>query len=211
MPRPASRACEGRRGRMLRSRSRAREGHWPGSPRAGRAVAFPHAPRSLRAARMLWRQLCASRGCRLPASLPQPATCSLAPTGAARVATLRVCTTHQAWTVGRSLATAAHPALALGRLNHLAIAVPDLQASVALYRDVLGAQVSEPESLPEHGVTVVFVELPNTKIELLHPYGDKSPIQGFLDKNPSGGAFLGAAVAPRRSSIAARKNQTATC
>jgi hypothetical protein len=81
-----------------------------------------------------------------------------------------------------------NPALALGRLNHLAVAVPDLEASISLYRDVLGAKVSEPESLPEHGVTVVFVELPNTKIELLYPYGDKSPIQGFLDKNPAGGA-----------------------
>lgn len=91
--------------------------------------------------------------------------------------------------VRRTLSAAANPALALGRLNHLAIAVPDLKASVALYRDVLGAKVSEPESLPDHGVTVVFVELPNTKIELLYPYGDRSPIQGFLDKNPSGGAF----------------------
>ena len=140
---------------------------------------------------MLWRQLCASRSRQLPASLLQPAACSLAPRGAARVATPRECTAHQARTARCSLATAAHPSLALGRLNHLAIAVPDLEASVALYRDVLGAQVSEPESLPEHGVTVVFVELPNTKIELLYPYGDKSPIQGFLDKNPSGGAFLG--------------------
>ena len=75
----------------------------------------------------------------------------------------------------------------IGRLNHVAIAVPDLAAATATYRDAMGAKVSEPEDLPEHGVTVVFVELPNTKIELLHPLGDKSPIQGFLDKNTSGG------------------------
>ena len=69
----------------------------------------------------------------------------------------------------------------------MAVAVPDLHEGISLYRDVLGATVSEPEALPEHGVTVVFVELPNTKIELLHPLGDKSPIQGFLEKNPAGG------------------------
>lgn len=75
----------------------------------------------------------------------------------------------------------------IGRLNHVAIAVPDLKASTATYRDTLGAAVSQPLDLPEHGVTVVFVELPNTKIELLHPLGDGSPIAGFLEKNPSGG------------------------
>lgn len=75
----------------------------------------------------------------------------------------------------------------IGRLNHVAIAVPDLAAATATYRDTLGAAVSEPQPVPEHGVTVVFVNLPNTKIELLHPLGEKSPIQGFLDKNPSGG------------------------
>ncbi len=75
----------------------------------------------------------------------------------------------------------------IGRLNHVAIAVPDLAAASALYRDTLGAKVSEPQPVEEHGVTVVFIELPNTKIELLHPLGEKSPIQGFLDKNPSGG------------------------
>lgn len=75
----------------------------------------------------------------------------------------------------------------IGRLNHVAIAVPDLVAASTLYRDTLGAKVSEPLPVPEHGVTVVFVELPNTKVELLHPLGEKSPIQGFLDKNPSGG------------------------
>jgi methylmalonyl-CoA/ethylmalonyl-CoA epimerase len=75
----------------------------------------------------------------------------------------------------------------IGRLNHVAIAVPDLAAASAHYRDGLGAEVSAPQALPEHGVTVVFVELPNTKIELLHPLGENSPIKAFLDKNPSGG------------------------
>jgi methylmalonyl-CoA/ethylmalonyl-CoA epimerase len=75
----------------------------------------------------------------------------------------------------------------IGKLNHVAIAVPDLGAATALYRDTLGAKVSAPVPQPAHGVTVVFVELPNTKIELLHPMGEKSPIAGFLEKNPSGG------------------------
>jgi len=75
----------------------------------------------------------------------------------------------------------------IGRLNHVAIAVPDLEAATAKYRDVLGAKVSAPQDEPDHGVTVVFVELPNTKVELLYPLGEKSPIQGFLDKNPNGG------------------------
>lgn len=75
----------------------------------------------------------------------------------------------------------------IGRLNHVAIAVPDLQAAIAQYRDVLGANVGAPQDEPDHGVTVVFIELPNTKIELLYPLGDNSPITGFLDKNPSGG------------------------
>ncbi|SOD93767.1 methylmalonyl-CoA epimerase [Caenispirillum bisanense] len=75
----------------------------------------------------------------------------------------------------------------IGRLNHVAIAVPDLDAAIATYRDVLGAKVSKPVAQPAHGVTVVFIELPNTKIELLHPLGEKSPIQGFLDKNATGG------------------------
>jgi methylmalonyl-CoA/ethylmalonyl-CoA epimerase len=75
----------------------------------------------------------------------------------------------------------------IGRFNHVAIAVPDLEAAVATYRDVLGAKVSAPQDEPEHGVTVVFIELPNTKVELLYPLGEKSPIQGFLDKNPGGG------------------------
>jgi methylmalonyl-CoA/ethylmalonyl-CoA epimerase len=75
----------------------------------------------------------------------------------------------------------------IGRLNHVAIVVPDLAAATATYRDTLGATVSATEDLRDHGVTTVFVELPNTKIELLHPFGENSPIQGFLDKNPSGG------------------------
>ena len=75
----------------------------------------------------------------------------------------------------------------LGRLNHVAIAVPDLEAATAIYRDTLAARVSQPQALPEHGVTVVFIELDNTKIELLEPLGDNSPITSFLAKNPSGG------------------------
>ncbi|WP_304620467.1 methylmalonyl-CoA epimerase [Paracoccus sediminilitoris] len=75
----------------------------------------------------------------------------------------------------------------IGRLNHVAIAVPDLEAAAAQYRDTLGAHVGPPQDEPDHGVTVVFIELPNTKIELLYPLGDESPIQGFLDKNPAGG------------------------
>jgi methylmalonyl-CoA/ethylmalonyl-CoA epimerase len=75
----------------------------------------------------------------------------------------------------------------IGRLNHVAIVVPDLVAAASLYRDALGARVSAPEPLPAHGVTVVFVELPNSKIELLEPLGADSPVRGFLDKNPAGG------------------------
>ncbi|MGE4219615.1 MAG: methylmalonyl-CoA epimerase [Alphaproteobacteria bacterium] len=75
----------------------------------------------------------------------------------------------------------------IGRLNHVAIAVPDLEAAAAVYRGTLGARVTAPETLPEHGVTVVFVELPNTKIELLKPFGEDSPIASFLARNPSGG------------------------
>jgi methylmalonyl-CoA/ethylmalonyl-CoA epimerase len=75
----------------------------------------------------------------------------------------------------------------LGRVNHVALVVPDLASATAAYRDTLGATVSLPQALPEHGVTVVFVELPNTKIELLEPLGENSPIAAFLDKNPSGG------------------------
>ena len=75
----------------------------------------------------------------------------------------------------------------IGKLNHVAIVVPDLAAASAVYRDSLGAQVSAPVELPEHGVTTVFVTLPNTKIELLHPLGANSPIAKFLAANPSGG------------------------
>ena len=75
----------------------------------------------------------------------------------------------------------------IGRLNHVAIAVPDLEAAAAQYRKTLGAKVSEPMDEPDHGVTVVFVELPNTKVELLHPLGESSPIAPFLERNPSGG------------------------
>jgi methylmalonyl-CoA/ethylmalonyl-CoA epimerase len=75
----------------------------------------------------------------------------------------------------------------IGRLNHVAIVVPDLGAASGLYRQVLGARVSEPHALPAHGVTVVFVELPNTRIELLEPLGDASPVRGFLERNPAGG------------------------
>jgi len=75
----------------------------------------------------------------------------------------------------------------IGRLNHVAIAVPDLAAAAALYRGTLGAEVSAPLPQPEHGVTVVFVSLPNTKIELLEPLGEGSPITAFLARNPAGG------------------------
>lgn len=75
----------------------------------------------------------------------------------------------------------------LGRLNHVAIAVPDIAAASAMYRDTLGATVTAPQLLPEHGVTVVFIELGNTKVELLEPLGEASPIAAFLAKNPAGG------------------------
>ena len=75
----------------------------------------------------------------------------------------------------------------IGRLNHVALAVPDLAKAVAAYRGQLGAVVSAPQALPEQGVTVVFIELPNTKIELLETLGESSTIRPFLEKNPSGG------------------------
>jgi methylmalonyl-CoA/ethylmalonyl-CoA epimerase len=75
----------------------------------------------------------------------------------------------------------------IGRLKHVAIVVPDLRAAATIYRDMLGAKVSSPLDLPDHGVTTVFIELPNTKIELLHPLGANSPIAKFLQVNPSGG------------------------
>ena len=75
----------------------------------------------------------------------------------------------------------------IGKLNHVAIVVPDLEAASAIYSDTLGADVSAPEDLPDHGVTTAFVKLPNTKIELLHPLGTDSPIARFLERNPAGG------------------------
>lgn len=75
----------------------------------------------------------------------------------------------------------------IGRLNHVAVAVPDLAAAAGQYRELLGAQVSPPVAQPAHGVTTVFVELPNTKIELLGVFGEDSPIAGFLERNPNGG------------------------
>jgi methylmalonyl-CoA/ethylmalonyl-CoA epimerase len=74
----------------------------------------------------------------------------------------------------------------IGRLNHVAIVVPDLGQAASIYAELLGADVSAPLDLPEHGVTTVFIELPNTKIELLHPLGDDSPIATFLERNPGG-------------------------
>ena len=75
----------------------------------------------------------------------------------------------------------------IGKLNHVAIVVPNLEQASFLYRETMGADVSSPEDLPEHGVTTVFVNLPNTKIELLHPLGEDSPIRRFLENNPAGG------------------------
>lgn len=75
----------------------------------------------------------------------------------------------------------------IGKLNHVAIVVPDLETATSVYRDTLGAQVTKPVDLPAHGVTTVFVELPNTKIELLHPLGKDSPVAKFLERNPDGG------------------------
>jgi methylmalonyl-CoA/ethylmalonyl-CoA epimerase len=75
----------------------------------------------------------------------------------------------------------------IGRLNHVAIVVPDIEAASRLYRESLGARVSAPVDMPAHGVTTVFVELDNTKIELLHPLGEASPVAAFLDRNPAGG------------------------
>ncbi|MEM7461391.1 MAG: methylmalonyl-CoA epimerase [Pseudomonadota bacterium] len=75
----------------------------------------------------------------------------------------------------------------IGKLNHVAIAVPDLKSGRAVYEQILGAEVSDEQALPEHGVTVVFVNLPNTKIELLEPLEEDSPIAAFLERNPAGG------------------------
>jgi len=87
----------------------------------------------------------------------------------------------------RTFSSAPTSVWSLGKLNHVAIAVPDLQAATAMYRDFLGAEVSVEKALPEHGVTTVFVNLENTKLELLHPLGKNSPIASFLEKNKSGG------------------------
>lgn len=75
----------------------------------------------------------------------------------------------------------------IGRMNHVAIAVPDLAAASSVYKTMLGARVSEPKPMPEHGVTTVFVDLPNIKVELLHPLGEDSPIGRFLERHPDGG------------------------
>jgi len=75
----------------------------------------------------------------------------------------------------------------IGRLNHVAIVVPDVKKAASVYRDTLGAKVSDPVTLPPHGVTVAFVVLDNTKIELLEPYGADSPVRNFLERNPAGG------------------------
>ena len=75
----------------------------------------------------------------------------------------------------------------IGKLNHVAIVVPDLAAAASLYRETLGAEVSEPVALPDHGVTTIFVDLGNSKVELLHPLGDESPVRRFLERNPAGG------------------------
>uniref|UniRef100_A0A452DJE5 Methylmalonyl-CoA epimerase, mitochondrial n=1 Tax=Bos taurus TaxID=9913 RepID=A0A452DJE5_BOVIN len=94
-------------------------------------------------------------------------------------------------TVRTSASLSSHPGAGpvwnLGRLNHVAVAVPDLEKARAFYKNVLGAEVGEPVPLPEHGVSVVFVNLGNTKMELLHPLGSDSPIAGFLKKNKAGG------------------------
>ncbi|KAJ2084941.1 hypothetical protein GGI09_007045 [Coemansia sp. S100] len=112
-------------------------------------------------------------------------------TSLCRRASARVVARTALSTTRRTLITEAlkdSPAWKLGHLNHVAIAVPDMAQASAFWRDVMQAEkVSESVPMPEHGVYTVFVELGNTKIELLHPYGDKSPIAGFLAKNKSGG------------------------
>ena len=92
----------------------------------------------------------------------------------------------------------------IGRLNHVAIAVPDLEGAARLYRDTLGAAVGAPQALPEHGVTVVFVDLPNTRVELLEPLGEGSPIARFLDANPAGGMHHVCYEVPDIAAAAAR-------
>ena len=98
----------------------------------------------------------------------------------------------------------------IGRLNHVAIVVPDLAAAAGLYQESLGATVSEPVPVPDHGVTTVFVELANSKIELLHPLGENSPIANFLANNPSGGMHhVCYEVEDIHAAIAQLKNQGA--
>ena len=92
----------------------------------------------------------------------------------------------------------------IGRLNHIAIAVPDLAAAAAKYRDLLGASVGAPQALPEHGVTVVFIDTGNSKIELLEPLGENSPIAAYLAKNPSGGMHHVCFEVPDLNAAAAR-------
>lgn len=92
----------------------------------------------------------------------------------------------------------------IGRLNHIAIAVPDLAAASARYRDSLGARVGAPQPLPEHGVTVVFIDTGNTKLELLEPLGENSPIAAFLAKNPNGGMHHICFEVPDLAAAAAR-------
>jgi len=92
----------------------------------------------------------------------------------------------------------------IGRLNHIAIAVPDLAAAAAKYRDLLGAKVGASVALPEHGVTVVFVDTGNTKVELLEPLGENSPIAAFLGKNPTGGMHHICFEVPDLTSAAAK-------
>lgn len=96
----------------------------------------------------------------------------------------------------------------IGRLNHVAMVVPDLAAAAAVYRDTLGARVTSPQALPEHGVTVVLVDLPNGRIELLHPLGADSPVASFLARNPAGGmhhvCFEVADIAAARDHLRAR-------
>uniref|UniRef100_A0A8C6RE04 Methylmalonyl-CoA epimerase, mitochondrial n=2 Tax=Nannospalax galili TaxID=1026970 RepID=A0A8C6RE04_NANGA len=95
--------------------------------------------------------------------------------------------TVRGFSTSQSLHLSAGPVWNLGRLNHVAIAVPDLEKASSFYKDILGAQVSEAVPLPEHGVSIVFVNLGNTKMELLHPLGSNSPIAGFLQRNKAGG------------------------
>ncbi|KAM6180900.1 methylmalonyl-CoA epimerase, mitochondrial-like [Erethizon dorsatum] len=95
--------------------------------------------------------------------------------------------TIRAFSMSQSRHQITGPVWNLGRLSHVAIAVPDLEKATVFYKNILGAQVSEAVPLPEHGVSVVFVNLGNTKIELLHPLGSDSPISGFLKRNQAGG------------------------